>query len=109
MQRLAISPAIATAAAVIEVGHGEAALRPVLDARIEHRVTGRSRATVDEHHQRRFRITGHRRIEEAVCLARTARVAQGLRDADLLGRQRCNTAGQYFDLPGLAVDGNDCR
>ena len=109
MQRLAISPAIAAAAAIVEVGHGKAALRPVLNARIEHRVAGRSRAAVDEHHQRRFRVAVHRRVEETVGFARAARVAQGLRDADLLGRQRRNAAGQYLDLSGVAVDGDHRR
>lgn len=54
MQRLAISPTVAAAAAVIEVGHGEAALCPVLDTRVEHRVAGRGRAAVDEHHEGGF-------------------------------------------------------
>ncbi|MCY1454078.1 hypothetical protein D9M71_711160 [compost metagenome] len=82
MQCLAVSPAIATAAAVVEVGHGEAALRPVLNARVEHRIARRSRAAVDEHDQRWFRFAGHRGIEEAVSLARAAWIAQGLRATD---------------------------
>ena len=40
MQGLTIVTAIAGAAAIVEVGHGKAALGPVLNARVEHRVTG---------------------------------------------------------------------
>ncbi|MNQ75147.1 hypothetical protein D3C85_899310 [compost metagenome] len=69
MKRLTIGPAITAAAAIVEVGHGEAPLCPVLDTRIEHRVTRRSRSAMDEHHQWRFRLAGHRRVEEAVCFA----------------------------------------
>ncbi|MNC24837.1 hypothetical protein D3C75_729040 [compost metagenome] len=69
VQCLAIGPAVTAAAAIVEIGHGEAPLCPVLDTRIEHRVTRRSRSAMDEHHQWRFRLAGHRRVEEAVCFA----------------------------------------
>ncbi|MNQ80275.1 hypothetical protein D3C85_952470 [compost metagenome] len=104
MQRLPVGTAIAAAASVVEVGHSESALRPILDARVEHRIARRRRAAVDEHHQRWFRFAGHRGIEETVGLTRTAWVAQGLRAADLFGGQWDNTAGQHFYLAGLAID-----
>ncbi|MNN89680.1 hypothetical protein D3C81_2075300 [compost metagenome] len=40
MQGLPVRSAVAAAAAVVEVGHGEAALGPILDAWIEHRIAG---------------------------------------------------------------------
>ncbi|MNP23105.1 hypothetical protein D3C76_1158030 [compost metagenome] len=88
VQGLAIVPAIAAAATVIEVGHGEAALGPVLDAWIEHRVAGRGRAAMDEHQQRRLHLSVHGRVEETVGDAVTAAVAQCLRTADAFGGQR---------------------
>ncbi|MNH43923.1 hypothetical protein D3C79_1059450 [compost metagenome] len=64
---------------------------------------------MDEHHQWRFRLAGHRRVEKTVGFTRAAWIAQGLRTTDLLGRQRCDTAGEDFHLAGLAIDGDHRR
>lgn len=40
VQCLAVFPTIAGAAPVVEVGHGKAALGPILDTRVEHGITG---------------------------------------------------------------------
>lgn len=85
MQGLPIRSAVAAAAAVVEVGHGKAALGPILDARIEHRITGRGRPAMDEHQQRWFFHIADGRVKEPMGLALAAGVAQGLGLADLLG------------------------
>ena len=104
VQSLTVVTAIAAAATVVEVGHGEAALGPVLNARVEHRVTGGGWAAVDKDHQRRFDLTVHRRVEKTVGLAAGRGIAQCLRTADLLGRQRRNAASQHIDMVISAVN-----
>ena len=106
MQGLPIFAAITAAAAIVEIGHGETALCPVLDARIEHGIARRSRAAMDEHHQWRLGVAGHGRVEKAVGFTRAAWVAQGLWATDLLGGQRRNAACQDLHLAGLAIDGD---
>ncbi|MCY1406603.1 hypothetical protein D9M71_218740 [compost metagenome] len=76
VQGLAIRPAVAAAAAVVEVSHGEAALGPVLDTRVERRVARRGRAAMDEHDQGRPFGAVHGRVEETVGNAIAAGVAQ---------------------------------
>ena len=44
----------AAGAAVVEIGHGKAALGPELDARVEYGIAGRGWSAVQEHHQRRL-------------------------------------------------------
>ena len=85
VQGLAIGTAIAGTAPVVEVGHGETALGPVLDACIEHRVAGRGRSAMDEHHQWRRGFGANGRIEEAMGLAIATGVVDGARAADPVG------------------------
>ena len=64
VQPLAIGAAIAGAAAVVHVDHGEAAGRPELHFWVEHRVGGAGRTAVAQHEQRRYRAG--RRAEAAI-------------------------------------------
>lgn len=115
-QRVTIGTAKAAAAAVVEVGDGEATLRPELDTRIEHGVAGRGRPAVQEHHQGRPLALGatmvhiQRRIKEAVGgLAVRCTVAQRLGTRDLRRRQRTLTAREHADRPARPVDRNHRR
>ncbi|MNF61069.1 hypothetical protein D3C84_427010 [compost metagenome] len=116
VQGLAIVPAIAAAATVIEVGHGEAALGPELDARIEHRIAGRGRPAMQEHHQRRLFAGRHhtggvaRRVEEGVgLLALAAGKAQRLGTGQFGCGQRLLAAGEKAHRPRIAGDGQHRR
>ena len=53
VQAIAIRPAVAGAAAVVDVEHGEAAAGPELDLRIEHIRRRAGRTAVGDHQQRR--------------------------------------------------------
>lgn len=86
VQRLAVGTAITRAAPVIQVGYGKATLGPELDTRVEHRIAGRRRATVDEHHQGWALYAIHGRIEETMGLAIATGVAQCLRPTDAVCR-----------------------
>ena len=107
VQGLAIGAAIAAAATVVEVGHGKAALGPVLDARVEHREARRGRSAMHEHHQRRRLDTIHGRVEEGVRLGIAAGVGDAARLADLFAGQGHRTAGQHLNGMAVAVDGDD--
>ncbi len=105
VQALPVHATVAAAATIIEVCHGEAAVRPVLNARVQHRVAGRGRAAMDEHHQRRFFRAGHGRIEVAMSLGPATGVTQRLRAADLIGRQRRPASCKHLNTGVVARNG----
>ena len=109
VQRLPVLAAIAGATPVVEVRDGKAALRPVLNARVEHRITRRGRATMDKHHQRRLFFAVHRRVEKSMSLAPRRGVAQRLRAADAISWQWRHPTGQHRHLPAVAGNAKDGR
>ena len=109
VQGLAVSPSVARAATVIQVGDGEAALSPVLNARVEHGVAGGGRATVDEDQQRGEGIGGVRRVEETMRLCIFTGIREGAGLADARVRQYLGTTRQHVHHVAASFDGDDGR
>ena len=106
LQPIAVRPTVAGTAAVIDIGHREAAAGPVLHMQIEGRSRGRRRTAMTDHDERwtlpsrRHEILVPRRVVERVRRAPTTRrELNRLGKRDVTGTKRESRRGaKHLDL-----------